>query len=182
MGEGNLFILELTFILSFNNDLIGTAYNKRLPWWLSGKESACHCRTRGFHPWVRKGTWKRKWQPTPVFLPGTFHGWRKLVGYSPQDHKRVGHDWSLSSCVHAESLRSCLTLCNPMDCSPPGSSIYGILQARVLEWVVISFSRGSSLTQRSNPGLPHSRQMLYPLSHQGVKPHFKHGHLISYLS
>ena len=36
-----------------------------------------------------------------------------------------------------------LTLCDPMDCSPPGSSIHGILQARILEWVAISFSRGS---------------------------------------
>ena len=36
------------------------------------------------------------------------------------------------------------TLCNPMDCSPPGSSVHGILQARILEWVAISFSRGSS--------------------------------------
>ena len=38
----------------------------------------------------------------------------------------------------------CLTLCDPMDCSPPGSSLHGILQARILEWVAISFSRGSS--------------------------------------
>ena len=38
----------------------------------------------------------------------------------------------------------CLTLGNPMDCSPPGSSVHGILQARILEWVVISFSRGPS--------------------------------------
>ena len=38
----------------------------------------------------------------------------------------------------------CLTLCDPMDYSPPGSSVPGILQARILEWVVISFSRGSS--------------------------------------
>ena len=37
--------------------------------------------------------------------------------------------------------QSCLTLCDPMDCSPPGSSVPGILQARVLEWVAISFSR-----------------------------------------
>ena len=36
------------------------------------------------------------------------------------------------------------TLCNPMDCSPPGSSVHRILQARILEWVAISFSRGSS--------------------------------------
>ena len=38
----------------------------------------------------------------------------------------------------------CLTLCDPMDCSPPGSSLHGILQARILEWVAISFYRGSS--------------------------------------
>ena len=38
--------------------------------------------------------------------------------------------------------QSCLTVCNPMDCSPPGSSVHGILQARILEWVAVSFSRG----------------------------------------
>ena len=40
--------------------------------------------------------------------------------------------------------QSCLTLCDPMDCNPPGSSVLGIISARILEWVVISFSRGSS--------------------------------------
>ena len=40
--------------------------------------------------------------------------------------------------------QSCPTLCNPMDCSPPGSSVHGILQARILEWVAISFPRGFS--------------------------------------
>ena len=44
-----------------------------------------------------------------------------------------------------EVAQSCPTLCNPMDCSPPGSSAHGILQARILEWLAISFSRGSSL-------------------------------------
>ena len=43
-----------------------------------------------------------------------------------------------------EEVQSCLTLCDPMDCSLPGSSVHGILPARVLEWVAISFSRGSS--------------------------------------
>ena len=36
-----------------------------------------------FHPWVGKMPWRRKWQPTPVFLPGASHGWRSLVGYGP---------------------------------------------------------------------------------------------------
>ena len=44
----------------------------------------------------------------------------------------------------SEVAQSCLTLCDPRDCSPPGSSVHGIFQARVLEWVAISFSRGSS--------------------------------------
>ena len=52
------------------------------PRWLSGKESACHCRRLGFNPWVRKIPWRRKWQPTPVFLPGKSHGQGSLAGYS----------------------------------------------------------------------------------------------------
>ena len=47
----------------------------------------------------------------------------------------------MESCAQ---LQSCLTLCNPMDCSPPGSSVHRILQARILEWVAVSFSSGSS--------------------------------------
>ena len=43
--------------------------------------------------------------------------------------------------------QSCLTLCDPMGCSPPGSSVHGILQTRILEWVAIPFSRGSSQTR-----------------------------------
>ena len=43
-----------------------------------------------------------------------------------------------------KSLPSCLALCDPMECSPPGSSVHGILLAKILEWVTISFSRGSS--------------------------------------
>ena len=58
-----------------------------LPWWLSGKEPACQCRRRGFGPWVGKIPWRKKWQPTPVFLPEKSHGQRSLVGYSPWGRK-----------------------------------------------------------------------------------------------
>ena len=51
---------------------------------------------------------------------------------------------NLSDVSESEVTQSCPTLCDPMDYSPPGSSVHGILQARVLEWVAISFSRGSS--------------------------------------
>ena len=47
-------------------------------------------------------------------------------------------------CMHAQTFQLCPTLCNPIDCSPPGSSILGILQARILEWVSLPSSRGSS--------------------------------------
>ena len=50
------------------------------------------------------------------------------------------HHLRYSVCVHAKSLQSCPTLCNPMDCSPPGSSVHGTFQARTLEWVAISYS------------------------------------------
>ena len=49
----------------------------RLPWWFSGKESACDERLV-FDPWVWKILWRRKWQPTPIFLPGKSHGQRSL--------------------------------------------------------------------------------------------------------
>ena len=59
------------------------------------KKSACLFRRHkrwNFDLWVRKIPWRRKWQPTPVFLSGKSHGQRRLVGYNPRGHKRVGHD------------------------------------------------------------------------------------------
>ena len=51
-----------------------------LPWWLRGQSI---CRQCGFNHWVRKTPWRRKWQPTPLFLPGESHGQWSLEGYSP---------------------------------------------------------------------------------------------------
>ena len=51
-------------------------------WWLRWLSVCLQCGRHRFDPWVRKIPWKRKWQPTPVLLPGKFHGWRSLVGYS----------------------------------------------------------------------------------------------------
>ena len=52
-----------------------------------GKSVCLQCRRSGFDSWVGKIPWRRKWQPTPVFLPGKFHGQRSLVGYSQWGHK-----------------------------------------------------------------------------------------------
>ena len=64
-----------------------------LLWWLSGNEPARQCRRHRFDPWVGKIPWGMKWLPTPEFLPGKSHGQRSLVGYSPWDGERVGHDF-----------------------------------------------------------------------------------------
>ena len=54
-----------------------------LSWWLNVKETTCQWGRCRFNPWVSKIPWRRKWQPTPVFLPGKSHKQRCLVGYSP---------------------------------------------------------------------------------------------------
>ena len=130
---------------------------------------------RGFNPWVGKIPWRRKWQPTPVFLPGRSHGQRSLVGYSPWSCKEVRYDWMTKQQAKKwiltlnTSQRKFISLLNfffflletcwkyffcsvifnvwSLSCAPfrpPGSSAYGISQAKILEWVAISFSRESS--------------------------------------
>ena len=64
--------------------------------------------------------------------------------------------------VKVKVAQLCLTLCDPMD-----YTVHGILQARILKWVAIPLLQGIFPTQGSNPGLPHWRQILYHLSHQG---------------
>ena len=66
------------------------------------------------------------------------------------------------------SCFSCVQLCDPMDCSPPGSSVHGILQARILEWVVIPFSKWSTWLRDWTQVSCICRQILYCLSHQGI--------------
>ena len=78
------------FFISKNRVLNGTSFwvlcvvSQGLPRWPSGKESACQfrrCRRRGFDPWVSKIPSRRKWQPTPVFLPGKSQAQRRPVAY-----------------------------------------------------------------------------------------------------
>ena len=115
----------------------------------------------GFDPWVRKIPWRRIWKLTPLFLPGESHGQKSLVSYSPLGCKelcttettehstsdiRISSEPSTTSpytyvCVHAKALQLCSTLCSPMDCGLPRSSVHGILQARILEWAAMLSSR-----------------------------------------
>ena len=88
--------------------------------------------------WVNSGSWFWTGRPGVLRFTGS---------------QTVGHDWATelnlpilnlisaaAAAAAAKSLQSCPTLCNPIDGSPPGSTIPGILQARTLEWVAISFS------------------------------------------
>ena len=171
-----------------------TEHLLHFPGGTSIKEPACQCRGHkrlGFDPWVGKIPWRRKWQPTPVFSPGEFHGQRSLVGYSPWGCKEsdlTKHTsrnltyYTLGSGPSSENTtvtitenytcymlvtQLCTTLCNPMDCSPLGSPVREILQARILEWVAISFSRGSSqprdgiLWADSLPSEPSRKSCIY---------------------
>ena len=88
-------LLMVSFVVQKLLHLIRSHLFSGLSRGLSGKESACQCRRcrgHGFDPWVRKIPWRRKWQPTPIFLPGKSHGQRSLAGYSPWGSQRVRHD------------------------------------------------------------------------------------------
>ena len=71
---------------------------------------------------------------------------------------------AVSSAVYVYSVMS--DICDPMDCSPAGSSVHGIIQERILEWIVMPFS--IFLTQELNLVLLHCRQILYHLSYRDV--------------
>ena len=72
--------------------------------------------------------------------------------------------------VKVLDAQSCLTLCDQVDCSLPGSSVHGILQERILELVAIPFSRGTSWPRDWTPCLLHCRQILYRLSQNITLP------------
>ena len=88
----------------------------------------CKADTNG-PPWKVKVPW-------PTLQDDSVIG--KLI-HHPRDCQDMGH------------AQSCLTLCDPTDCSPPGSSVHGISQVRILEWVAISYSRGSSRPRDQTP-------------------------------
>ena len=74
--------------------------------WLSRLKIYLQCRRPGFNPWLRKIPWRREWLPTPVFLPGEFHGQRSLVGYSLWGHKESDRTEriTLSLSFHLDTL------------------------------------------------------------------------------
>ena len=111
--------------------LKGRLLTHRLPW-----DDACVLEKKGMGDWM--SIWVSQLLNSPcwlLFFILSLEGWcssgfcltKTLVGP-----------------VSAKSFRSCPILCDPMDCSPPGSSVRGILQVRILEWIAMPSSRGSS--------------------------------------
>ena len=90
-------IIHLWFFCFGPHIMAHYAWILELPRCCSGKESTCKCRR--LHPWVGKIPWNRKWQPTPVFLPGKFHGQRSLVSYSPWGCKELEMTERLSTSI-----------------------------------------------------------------------------------
>ena len=151
-----------------------------LPWWVSGKESACQWRRLGIDLWVRKIPLSRKWLPIPVFPPRKSHGQSILEGYSPWGSKESSTT-EHSFCMKVKELvvQPCPCLCNPMDWGLPARFLcpgdFPGKNARLRAWNSPgkntgvgshSFLQGIFPTQASNPGLPHCKQILYHLTHQ----------------
>ena len=129
--------------------LVGVTY-RRLPCWLRGKEPARQCRRCRFNPWVRTTPWRRKWQPTPVFLPGKSHGQRSPVGYS-------------LSVQFSSVTQSCPTLCDPMNRSTPGLPVHHQLP----EFTQTHVHRVGDAIQPSHP-LSSPSPAPNPSQHQGL--------------
>ena len=90
----------------------------------------------------------------------------KICYFSPRGAEKFFSS-PFSYCVAVLVPQLCLTLCNPVDCSLPGSSVHGILPARILEWVAISYSKGSSQPTDWTWVSCIGRWILHHLSHQG---------------
>ena len=146
---------------------VGFAKAYGLPLWLSWWRICLQCGRLGFYPWIGKIPSRKGQLPTPVFLPGEFHGL-----YGPWGH-RVRHNWetyisfvrvSWASLQFSSVAQSCLTLCNPMDCSTPGFPVHHQLleptQTHV-HWV------GDAI-QPSHPLLSLSPPALNLSQHQGL--------------
>ena len=124
-------------------------------WWWTGRPGVLLFMgsQRGAQDWATELNWKALFKTMLVL----YSRWQQRKAYGNFKAKW----WWWSSCsVLSDSLWP--------HGAPPGSSVHGILQARTLEWVAISFSRGIFLTQELNPGLLHCRQILYQLSYVGL--------------
>ena len=154
-----------------------------LPWWLSGKESTCQCRC-GFNSWVEKIPWRKKWQPTPAFLPRKSHEQRSLVGYSPWGCKRFRYDlatkqqWQLFPVAFPPALGRFFPYMCELICTQLSSS--GGSSEDPQSFLCVAFSFPNS--DRQTFGLPELYLHFNPGSSLGSTWDNAQGHLIYGLS
>ena len=84
-------------------------FSQGIRWWLIWSRVCLQCRRSGFNPWVGKIPWRRKWQPTPVFLPRKSHGWRSLAGYTPWCGKELDRTERLHFISHTVLFQKVIT-------------------------------------------------------------------------
>ena len=117
------------------------------------------CSWQSYRSWFWKSSKNNelKWKQNPSH-PHINSSSKTRQNVSNSDRDFGG--WCLqSSVVLCLVIQSYLTLCDPMDCSPPGPSVHGILQAKILEWGYHDLLQGIFPTQESNQGLLHCRQI-----------------------
>ena len=137
---------KYTYLVSMKMFVLILHYSPEVrgfPGGASGEEPVCQCRRHkrsGFNPWVRKILWRKAWQPTPVFLPGEFHGQRST-------------SQSVSSVA-----QSCPTLCDLMNRSTPGLPVHHQLP----EFTQIHIHRVGDAIQPSHPLSSPSPPFLFP--------------------
>ena len=132
-------------------------------WWLSGKESICQCRILlGSTPGLGRSPAEGNGNPLQYSClenpmdqgawQGTVHSVTRVRHDLGTNHHHRWRNWGTGSVYNLSKvekgwkwqLLTYVQLCDPMDCSPPGSLVHGIFQAWILEWVAIPFFRGSS--------------------------------------
>ena len=111
---------------------------RRLPWWLSGKESACNAGELGWIPGSRI-PWRKKWQLTAVFLPGKSHGQRSLVSYNPWGRKESDKTQRLNNNHGADKKNENLSVaksfiipCNKLFRLPGQPLVAGLLMSSLV--------------------------------------------------
>ena len=129
-----------------------------------GKESTCNSGDLGSIPGLGRSPAGGHGNALQYSCLENPHGQRSLAGCSPRGSKQL----DVTGVQTCALPILCLTLCDPMDCSPPGSSVHGDSLGKNTGVGCHALLQGILLTQELNPGLPHIRQILYHLSHQGI--------------
>ena len=149
-----------------------------LPKWLTSEEFTCQGGRRRryeFDPWVRKIPWRRKWQPTPVLLPGESNGQRSLADYRPWGHKRK---WTWFSDYTTKITHGARNICLPPRASVPGWEHLLLLLLSHFSRVRLGFSRQEHWSGLPFPSPMHkseklkwSRSVMSDCSrHHGLQP------------